>query len=350
MIVVTGAIGRQASSRGLRPFKPTQDLDRVAELLHVAFREELGRRETAWLQEMQTLAVLKPVIWFLDQVNVAVGRLLHGFVWVEEGDIVGNVTLSRLSVDNWLVSNVAVHPDHRRRGIGRELMAASVEWLRERGVRWVTLEVRRDNEAAKALYFDLDFVLVDGTTEMERRNTRAVTRSTPPENYRLRPAQPADGPSTFELARRVTPELAQEIEPLDRGEYEIGALDRVMEGLGRLVGLPATMRWVMSSPRGELVARLKVRAGGYDHRIEMLVHPVARGVVEETLVTRALDALSGRRGTIRAKIDADYPAAIDTLREYGFHEVRTLDRMALDLKPPRRIPMGNPGRGRGPQR
>lgn len=53
--------------------------------------------------------------------------------------------------------NLAVHPEHRRRGIARALIEALVVALRERESRCLTLEVRASNEPAIALYSDLGF-------------------------------------------------------------------------------------------------------------------------------------------------------------------------------------------------
>jgi ribosomal-protein-alanine N-acetyltransferase len=58
----------------------------------------------------------------------------------------------------WLVHdelhllNLATHPDHRRRGIGGRLMRHLIALARGRGCRYITLEVRRGNHAAQALY------------------------------------------------------------------------------------------------------------------------------------------------------------------------------------------------------
>ena len=67
----------------------------------------------------------------------------------------------RLSVwtgsdDAWL-EDVFVEPEHRRAGVGRELMAASLERARERGCARVQLDVNERNEAALALYRSLGF-------------------------------------------------------------------------------------------------------------------------------------------------------------------------------------------------
>lgn len=337
--MVTGAVRRQQPFRGLRPFNPVRDLGEVAELLRLAFADELGRPEATWLGDVEPLGVLKPFVWFVNRLNLAMGGPSYGFVWVEDGRIVGNVTIGRLSSQNWLISNVAVHPNYRRRGIARDLMDASVDWIRERGARWVTLEVRRDNVPAKSLYLNMGFVVVQGTTEMERHGVGSITRVPPPAGYQLRLARPADGTQMFELARQTTPELAQVIDPIRRHDYESGTLDHLLEGLRRLIGLPATLRWVVTDADKQVVAMLKVRRGGYHHWLHLLIHPNLHGMLEEALATRALDALSGHRGTVHAKVDADHPAAMAVLKSYGFREIRTLDRMALELNRPRRIPV-----------
>jgi [ribosomal protein S18]-alanine N-acetyltransferase len=50
------------------------------------------------------------------------------------------------------ILNLAVHPDHRRGGIGRALVDLVMEDGRRGGARSVSLEVRPDNVAAQALY------------------------------------------------------------------------------------------------------------------------------------------------------------------------------------------------------
>lgn len=64
----------------------------------------------------------------------------------------------------WLVSgeidihNLAVHPGCRRRGVARALLRSVIGDARERGVRRITLEVRKSNAAAQKLYQVAGFV------------------------------------------------------------------------------------------------------------------------------------------------------------------------------------------------
>ena len=80
-------------------------------------------------------------------------------VAVEDGKLLGYVG-SQTVMDEADMMNVAVAPDERRRGIGRELVEALVLALKEKNAHSLTLEVRASNEPAKALYEQLGFVQI----------------------------------------------------------------------------------------------------------------------------------------------------------------------------------------------
>lgn len=60
-------------------------------------------------------------------------------------------------VDELHVNSLAVAPDRRREGLGSELMRAVLAKAGEEGAKRATLEVRRSNDAARALYERLGF-------------------------------------------------------------------------------------------------------------------------------------------------------------------------------------------------
>ncbi|MDA8346892.1 MAG: ribosomal protein S18-alanine N-acetyltransferase [Thermaerobacter sp.] len=60
-------------------------------------------------------------------------------------------------VDEGHITNVAVHPDFRGRGVGRMLMQAAMDLARLSGGIRVTLEVRISNTIAQSLYESLGF-------------------------------------------------------------------------------------------------------------------------------------------------------------------------------------------------
>jgi ribosomal-protein-alanine N-acetyltransferase len=74
----------------------------------------------------------------------------------EGRDLVGYVINSRY-VDAWHVMNVAVAPDHQRRGIASALLERLFELTHDDERRGYTLEVRVSNEDAIHLYEKLGF-------------------------------------------------------------------------------------------------------------------------------------------------------------------------------------------------
>ncbi len=76
--------------------------------------------------------------------------------YLETGELVGYAFVSRY-VDAWHVMNVAVAPEHRRRGIATVLLERLFEVTAGDPRRGYTLEVRVSNETAIRLYERLGF-------------------------------------------------------------------------------------------------------------------------------------------------------------------------------------------------
>ena len=74
-----------------------------------------------------------------------------------EGDVVAYAGMWFV-LDEAHVCNVAVHPDHRRKGYGRMIFDALVELAQENSMSMMTLEVRRSNTAAQNLYHACGFL------------------------------------------------------------------------------------------------------------------------------------------------------------------------------------------------
>ena len=61
-------------------------------------------------------------------------------------------------LDEGHITNIAVRPDRRRIGYGERVTRAMIQLAADSGMNWMTLEVRRSNEAAKNLYHKLGFI------------------------------------------------------------------------------------------------------------------------------------------------------------------------------------------------
>ncbi len=88
-------------------------------------------------------------------------ELLHPFsefwVAVHGQTVVGYAILRCYETTGHLI-NIAVHPDLRRRGIGRRLLEWVIDWARSRRLLAIYLEVRVSNLPAQRLYEHMGFV------------------------------------------------------------------------------------------------------------------------------------------------------------------------------------------------
>ena len=113
-------------------------------LAHLGDIEEIEKSAypTPWSRTMFASELAKPT-------SICLGAF--------EGDqLVGYIINSRY-VDAWHVMNVAVDPDHRRRGIATRLLERLFELTKHDGRRGYTLEVRVSNAGAIDLYERLGF-------------------------------------------------------------------------------------------------------------------------------------------------------------------------------------------------
>ena len=86
-------------------------------------------------------------------------RVARCWVLREDDRIAAYLCLWEIA-DELHVTNIAVHPALRRRGLARRLLGAILEDGRSRRLRAVTLEVRPTNDEARTLYESFGFRVV----------------------------------------------------------------------------------------------------------------------------------------------------------------------------------------------
>jgi len=152
----------------VRPFDVRRDLNPVANLIEQCFADTLDPDGQRYLHQMRSAARSPGYLRWAGLAAERAALPLAGYVWEEKGRLVGNLTLIpyfTLGQRYYLIANVAVHPDYRRRGVGRTLTLQAIQHARGRGAQSVWLHVREENLGAAALYTGLDF------TERARRST-----------------------------------------------------------------------------------------------------------------------------------------------------------------------------------
>ncbi len=332
MVISVASKGEQF--RGLRPMEPSRDLRQVATLIEEAFADQLDFRGQEALRELKAMSRLGPLLWLLDRLSPEFHETFSGFVWVEEGRVVGNVTVNRSNWRSrrWFISNVAVERAYQGRGIAHELMQAAIGVARDRGGESVTLQVRSDNEPALKLYRDLGFEELVGTTDLQLNKVGRVT-FVPAEGFTLRQRDYGEWHKEYELAQAAIPASEQQARPIRETDFRKGFGEGVVDWLGDILTGQRVYRLAVDEG-DRLIATLTVRVSwwGGGHSLEMVVHPDCRGQVEEMLVTRALTLLGNYPGQgVAVKMSASHHEAIEALKRYGLVEQQTLIQMRLNL-------------------
>lgn len=142
----------------IRPIEKRKDLAAVANLIEMCFADTMDPDGRDYIRHLRFLAQ-----GFTGWTSNPFERLqlpVQGFLWEEDGQVVGNLTLIPYSTrgrKNYLIANVATHPGYRRKGIARKLTLTGLDYARTHGASSVWLHVRDDNPGAQALYLKLGF-------------------------------------------------------------------------------------------------------------------------------------------------------------------------------------------------
>ena len=158
MAAITAPILAQAPQ--LRTLNILRDLPGVADLVEKCFADTMDSEGRRYLQQMRRAGQDNVFMRWAANAADSVSMPLSGYVWEENSEIVGNVSLIPYREKKkkiFLIANVAVRQDYRRRGIGRALTAAAMRHAQARHAAAIWLHVRDDNPGAIALYLSLGF-------------------------------------------------------------------------------------------------------------------------------------------------------------------------------------------------
>ena len=298
---------------GLRPVDSRRDLAQVADLLEEVFRGDLDPFGRRMVREMRAMGKAGWLGWTLNRLLLPPAARPQGFVWVEEGRVVGNASLLAVNEfpERWVVANVAVSPGYRRRRIAHRMVEAGIDLARERGATEIYLQVERDNPPAHRLYQQLGFENLTTRTTWRRAPGPGLEPTTP--RTEIRPRRRGEWVRQWELATTAYPEGLFWPYPLDLGFFRAA-------GSG---GRRHWLAWEGDRLRGSLTIR-----EGSSIRMVILAPAEAQGQVEWDLVSFLLGITRGRK-----PIAIDYLAEVATqpLTELGFRAERTLTWMRRRL-------------------
>ena len=330
MAVIDAARERaHAEQSGIRPFDIGRDLRPVAELIADAFSDELDPSGKAALREMRIMSHVSGLLKLVNRSTGEFDDVFNGFVWQEDGRIVGNVTVQRADRygTRWQIANVAVAPEYRGRGIARRLMAEALDRIESSRGHWAVLQVYDHNDVARDLYLNCGFEDVGGTAELQ---LKALPNVEAPE------AIPGFGsfsasqwPPLYELASAQLNTQTQWWRAVRRSDFQISLDQQGAEWIWKRLGRTHVFRrCIRTTRRFEAAVILTAQRWRGEHKLAIWVRPEHYGRYEADLAQWALATLQDfPRYPLTATLSTEHTGGIDMLQGLGFRRSQTLVTM-----------------------
>ena len=324
---------RSKQYTGVRPLDVRGDAHQVVPLLEKVFNQNLSH------QGDRALGPLFPLRWPWQAAPP-----VPGFVYVQEGEVVGNVSLMpSKTAGRYLVANVAVHPDQRRLGVGRAMMEAVIAYVKQRSGEKIVLQVEEQNVGAADLYRSLGFADIGVSEQWQTSygSLRRVHSAYPvsprrPDHFdafSIQPIRPEHGAVAYQLDAAMHPLEMNWPDPPHADYYQRGFKqwwENLVEGRHREI-------WVVTTPDKKMIGVGVIETDwGRPYVMRIRILPRWRGEVARPLLAklvRRLHYLANR--PVQLNHLKEDTAVTDLLSDAGFRRQRTLVTMSLRLTPTR---------------
>jgi GNAT superfamily N-acetyltransferase len=322
MAAVTKMMKVSNAETCLRPLNVSRDLMAVADLVEMCFADTLDLDGRRYLQHMRSTAKNPGLLRLTSQWTSAP---LSGYVWEQDGHIVGNASLIPYflgSKRHYLIANVAVHPEYRRRGIARQLTESIIKLVKERGASDIWLHVRDDNQAAKELYGSLNFIERTRRTSWVNRRQQDIPESSIQARF-LTPHS-RHWPSQRKWLLEAYPTQFAWHLSLDMNLLRPG----LMGTIWRFINNAQIAQWgLIRANRLKAVLAWQATSGTYDY-LYLAASPTTEHDDIYALLLHALERMPTRRF-----LSMDYPASkfSEAIHAAGFSNRQTLIWMELSL-------------------
>ncbi|MCB0188270.1 MAG: GNAT family N-acetyltransferase, partial [Caldilineaceae bacterium] len=283
-------------------------------------------------REMRIMSHVGALLKLLNRSTGEFDDIFGGFVWVEGGKVIGNVTVQRgdSSGVRWQIANVAVAPPFRGRGISRQLMLRALDYIRENGGDWAVLQVYAQNTVARTLYQRLHFEEVGGTVDLRMERIPAIDEEVIP---KLKSFSSDQWQPLYELANSQQSGQMQWWRPPRRIDFQVTFEQIVAEWFWQVIGgRQIYRRCIQNEQRFDAALILTAQRWRCVHQLQFWVQPDQQGQHEATLLQWSLATLQEYpRWPIQLTLSTHHTSAINVAQSFGFQEQQTLLTMRCKI-------------------
>lgn len=242
----------------------------------------------------------------------------------------GNISLQRLDPYGhcWQIANMAVAPTYQRRGIASALLKAAKDHLRTVGTQYAVLQVRENNEKARALYEQHGFECMGGVAEL--KGITPLQKMGKCQHGATSPIPGREWRKIYDLAQRQMEHHLKWWRPLKKGDFVHDWPQQFTEDFAQVLNLGQVQRFGVKTNAGQLAAAAVVRSHFLQcgHYVSMWTRPQLYGLYEADLVDTVLGSLDSRQGMqVQVKVDADHGEIMEHLADWGLSKSSVLHTM-----------------------
>ena len=335
-ISVRPLTARHAAPDGVRPVNLRTDLLALADLIELVFADSMDSSGRAAVREMRFLSRMGYGLKLIARLNEMALGISMGFVYVKDGELVGNVfgvsgELSGRARRNMDFGECGVHPDYRREGIADELMLASLNMIRGRGASRIILQVNYDNAPALRLYERHGFVF-ERAWRVWRRSGFAHSPFARLDEIHITRRRPSEWRSEYKLAKVARPNSRGGLgwlKPLHQAAFKTSLFKQLRD----LLSLNTLERLVIRDEcEGDILASCWLESAVSFGNIRgwLFTSPQIDQIpYVQALLANVVSRYS--RSTIVVEHPRDDEAVGDLLKQLEFQVKRDLWHMRLDL-------------------
>lgn len=252
----------------IRPFELPADLDLMIAIIKDGFQYPENPEWSIQEDELQGMVDqlngikrIWPLMYFLAFIFPFFRDLFRGFIYEEDGKVGGLINFMRqIREPEWMIGNVTVLPEFRRRGIGRKLVDATIQEIRNRNGRVSILDVVDSNVPAHALYKEMGFEDYAGSSQYDYIKDEMVSPVPLSGGYTLSPVKGNAWKILYDFTKRVTPENITKFEQISEKRFQTPLVVLILGPLINKLGGTKMERFVLrKADNGQVIGWMRLR-------------------------------------------------------------------------------------------
>lgn len=274
---------------------------------------------------------LMPLIRIASLFSRMVRDAYCGFVWEEDGKIVGSINYSRMDMlGSFWCWNIGVLPPFQHLDVADRLVQAGIKDVKERGARIIVADVLSQNKPA--LWLARRHGLKRFTTQAQLFHDSPTLTEIPalPAGCEIRRRSRWDWRSSFDLAKRITPKEVSTYLPVEKARFRqpvfisflMSIAQRIMGG--RYFAFAITQN---DSVIAVMSCTTRTSPGGFNE-IDISLDP-DHAHLARSVIAMMTEKAKGR--PIRFVVQSWQPYLMDAALELGFVKKREWVKLGLLL-------------------